>query len=164
LPSRNSLKSRSTEPSSPERAWQYALRLLAARDYTSARLRKKLRDRLFSDADADAAIARLEAEQWLNDRRFAERFAESALAAGRFFGPRLRVELRRRGVPTELVDEVLGHALAEYDEGEELRVILDRRFPEFDATAAGDREKRRVVGFLQRRGFGLAAIFKAIKA
>ena len=81
---------RSSEPSSPERAYLYALRLLTARDYTVARLREKLRGRDLDEADVEAALERLVSEGWLDDRRFAERFAESALASGRYYGPRLR--------------------------------------------------------------------------
>ena len=164
MPSPSRSKSRNTESSSPEAAWQYALRLLTARDYTAARLREKLRSRQFAAADVDVTIARLEAERLLDDRRFAERFATSALESGRFFGPRLKMEMRRRGLAAGLVDAVLGELLAEYDEGENLAAVLERRFPGFDAAKADDREKRRVVGFLQRRGFGLGEIFKALKA
>lgn len=157
------MRSRSSEPSSPERAWQYALRLLAARDYTSARLKEKLRSREFSESDLNEAVARLEAENWVSDRRYAERFAESALASGRYVGPRLRMELRRRGIPDDLVSEVIGRLAEEYDEGREVRAVLERRFPRFSYAAASDKDKRRVLGFLQRRGFGLSAIMRAMK-
>ena len=79
-PRKNPSRSKNTEPSSPERAWQYALRLLAARDYTIAQLKQKLRLRDFEEADLEQAVSRLESENWISDRRFAERFAESALA------------------------------------------------------------------------------------
>src|SRR5512137_2089476 len=90
---RNRWPLRSTEPSSPERAYLYALRLLNARDYTEARLREKLRGRGFDETDSQAALERMLAEGWMNDRRFAERFAESALASGRYYGIRLRQEM-----------------------------------------------------------------------
>jgi len=158
------LKLRSSELSSPERAYLYALRLLTARDYTVARLQEKLRGRAFDENDVEAALDRMESEGWVDDRRFAERFAESALASGRYYGPRLRQEMRRRGLQPELVSEVLGRVLVERDEVEEVRAIVDRRFSGFSFSAAGDREKRRAVGFLQRRGFSLSAIMRALRA
>ena len=155
---------RSTEPSSPERAYLYALRLLNARDYTVARLREKLSVRGLDETDSEAALERMVAEGWVNDRRFAERFAESALASGRYYGIRLRQELRRRGVPQELVDEVLGRLLEEQDEAGDVRAIVERRFNGFSFATASDREKRRVVGYLQRRGLALSAIMRALRA
>jgi regulatory protein len=157
------LKSKSSEPSSPERARLYALRLLAARDYTVARIKDKLRSKGFAEPDLDEAVSRLEAENWISDRRFAERFAESALDSGRFFGQRLKLEMRRRGISDDLAGEVIGRFTEEYDECREVRSVLERRFPVFLFSTAPDRDKRRVLGFLQRRGFGFSAIMRAMK-
>jgi regulatory protein len=154
---------KSSEPSSPEQAFRDALTLLAARDYTTAKMREKLAARGLNEAAVETAVARLERDGWLSDRRFAERFAETAVAGGRFFGPRLRLEMRRRGVPAELIDEVVGRLRLEHDEQDDLRGIMERRFPGFSFVAASDREKRRVIAFLQRRGFGFGAIMKALK-
>ncbi|HEY4745425.1 MAG TPA: regulatory protein RecX [Desulfuromonadaceae bacterium] len=152
------MRSKSSEPTSPEGAYRYALKLLTGRDYTAYKLKGKLLDRAFSEADSEAAVQRLLAEGWLNDRRFAERFAETALTAGRFFGPRLRLEMRRRGVPSELIAEVMAEMQGGHDEAEGLRSQLERRFPGFAFAQATDRERRRVIGFLQRRGFSADAI------
>ena len=154
---------RSSEPSTPERAYQYALRLLTARDYTEARLREKLRGRDFEDADVEAALGRMVTESWVDDRRYAERFAEGALASGRYYGPRLRMEMRRRGVPPEMVSEVLGRVLAERDEVEEVSTVIERRYSGFSFSTASDREKRRVVRYRQRRGYSLSAIMRALR-
>lgn len=155
---------RSSEPSTPERGYLYALRLLTARDYTEAKLREKLRGRDLDEADVEAALERLVSEGWVDDRRFAQRFAESALASGRYYGPRLRQEMRRRGLQPDLVSEVLGRVLVEHDEIEEVNAIVERRFSGFSFSTASDREKRRTVGFLQRRGFSLSAVMSALRA
>ena len=155
---------KNSDPSTPERAYQYALRLLTARDYTEARLREKLSGRAFDEADVEAALGRMVAEGWVDDGRFAERFVESALASGRYYGPRLRQEMRRRGLQPDLVSEVLGRVLMEHDEAEEVRAIVDRRFSGFSFSTASDRDKRRAIGFLQRRGFSFSAIMSALRA
>jgi regulatory protein len=72
--------------------------------------------------------------------------------------------MRRRGLPPELVSEVLGRIAVEHDETEEVRAIVERRFSGFLFSSASDREKRRTVGFLQRRGFSLSAIMRALRA
>jgi regulatory protein len=157
------LKSRSSETRTPERLYLYALRLLAGRDYSVAGIRGKLSALDASEKDVDAAILRLLENGCLNDRRYAERFAESALSSGRFYGPRLRMEMRRRGMPDELVDEILRRVREEYDEVDELRSIIVRRYPGFVFSAACDKEKRRVIGWLQRRGFGISSIMRALR-
>lgn len=155
---------KNTEPSSVERAWQYALRLLAAKDYTTAQLKRKLRVRQFSEDDLDQAVARLEAENWINDRRFAERFAGAALASGRFYGLRLRMEMLRRGFSEALVTEVVDRLSEELHEDDEARLVLERHFPGFCYALATDREKRRVLGYLQRRGFRISVIVRVMRS
>lgn len=155
--------SRNTEPLTPERAYQYALRLLTGRDYTTARARQKLALREVAEEGLEAVILRLQREGWLNDRRYAERFAESALSSGRYYGARLRMEMRRKGFDADVVDETLAPLLAENDEISEVRLAVARRYPGFSYAAASDRDKRRVFGFLQRRGFGFSAIMQALR-
>ena len=157
------LKSKNTEISSPERARQYALRLLAARDYTSARLRDKLTEKNYSSNDAECVIQQLKSEGWIDDRRFAQRFAESASASGRFCGPRLRQEMRRRGLPDDVVNDMMGRIREEYDEVAGVTAILERRYPDFPRSPGNDKEKQRIIGFLQRRGFNISVIMHALR-
>ncbi len=155
--------SKNTEPLSPDRAYQYVLRLLTGRDYSTARVRQKLAARELAEGDLEAVIHRLQQEGWLDDTRYAARFAESALLSGRYYGTRLRLEMRRRGFTPDVVNEILAPLLAESDEISEARAVAERRYPGFSYAAASDRDKRRVVGFLQRRGFGFSAIMRALR-
>lgn len=164
LRSRINLISRNTEPLSFDRAYQYALRLLTGRDYSIARIRQKLAGREVAGGDLDAVILRLQHEGWLDDTRYAGRFAESALSSGRYYGARLRMEMRRRGFTPDVVDKALAPLLAESDEISEVRSAAERRYPGFCYSVASDRDKRRVVGFLQRRGFAFSAIMRALRA
>ena len=75
-----------------EKALAYAVRALARRDHSVAELERKLRDKGFSAAVMAEVIARLDRSGYLDDRRFAERWAESAVRNGRGYGPRLRQE------------------------------------------------------------------------
>ncbi|MDU0457150.1 MAG: regulatory protein RecX [Geobacteraceae bacterium] len=155
--------SKSTEQQTAESAYQYALRLLTARDYSVVRMRAKLCTRGVEEADVETVMHRLQQEGWLDERRYAERFAESALSAGRFYGPRLRLEMRRRGFEAGIISEVLESLLDDHDQAEDIMMVVNRRYPGLDFESASDREKRRVVGYLQRRGFGLSEIFRSLK-
>jgi regulatory protein len=157
------LKSRNTEPFSPGQAYQYALRLLTGRDYSVAGIRRKLATRDVAEDDLEAVVQRLQREGWLDDRRYAERFAAGALSSGRYYGVRLRLEMRRRGLTPDVVAETLAPLLAESDEVSEVRSAAERRHPGFSFSEANDRDKRRMVGFLQRRGFGISAIMRALR-
>ena len=152
---------RSTEIKEGKRALASALRILTRRDMSSAELVRRVTGRGFTEALAGETVAHLQEMGYLDDRRFARQWAESLIRNGRGYGPRLRMELARQRVPDEIAAEVLASLAAEYDETDTLATLLARKFTEFNPSSATDREKRRVVQYLQRRGFSIAAIFKA---
>lgn len=154
---------RSSEKDEGKRAREIALGILARRDTTAAELSRKLKDKGIDAPLVNEAVARCREWGYLDDRRFARQWAESAIRNGRGFGPRLRLELERRGVPPDVVADVLAALSREYDEMETLTALLAKRFTGFNAATATDREKRRVVQYLQRRGFSIAVIFQAFR-
>jgi regulatory protein len=157
------LRSRDTEPITATQAYQYAVRLLTGRDYSVAAIGQKLALRGIAPQDSEQLLLRLQNEGWLDDTRYAERFAESSLASGRFYGVRLRNEMRRRGFDAELIHETLASLLEERDEVSEVRATVARRYPAFCYADADGRERQRVIGFLQRHGFGFSAIIQALR-
>ncbi|WP_243026658.1 regulatory protein RecX [Thermus albus] len=131
-------------------AMAYALRLLARRALSRARLREKLRDR-FPEGEVEGVLARLEAMGYLDDRAFAEAF----VASRRKYGPhKLRHLLRAQGVAQEVVEEVL----SAYGEEENLEAALKvlRRYPR-------RQDKAKAVRFLQGRGFPLSVALEAYR-
>lgn len=130
-----------------------ALRLLTGQDHTALALQRKLKVRKFSSADVQAAVEQLIREGFLDDQRYAERFVAAARENGRFTGYRLRQELQQRGVATELADELLQAPPDEKDEFEHACALVSRRYSGFDPLVADERERRRIAGFLQRRGY-----------
>lgn len=130
-----------------------ALRLLTGRDFTVRLLQQRLQQRGFSRSDVAESVERLEREGYLQDRRFAERFVVSVRENGRFAGYRLRQELVRRGVDDALADDLLHEENVQDDQLERAQGLLRRRYPGFDPLLADERERRRVAGFLQRRGY-----------
>jgi len=140
-----------------------ALDILSRRDHSEAELTLKLRRKGVGEEEAAAVVARLRELGYLDDRRLAGRIVESALADGRMAGPRLGRELLRRGIPRDLAAEVMARASEGYDCRGAVRELLAARFPSFDPSAADVREKRRVVGWFQRRGYPLSAILEALR-
>lgn len=140
-----------------------ALRRLTGQDYTAAALRRKLQMKRFSAEEAQQVVDRLISEGYLNDQRYAERFVAAAQQSGRYVGYRLRQELRRRGVPPDLIDQVLQDAWDDGDDVTRARELLERRYAGFNPQMADDRQRRRIAGFLQRRGFSSSVVMALLK-
>ena len=149
---------RSIVTDSAVQTYQAALRLLTGRDYTVATLRRRLEQRGHAPEQVAEAVARLVAEHFLDDYRYGERLIDQCRDSGRYVGYRLRQELKRRGVPAEVAAELLAEPLENGEEFALARHLISRRYAGFDPGASDDRDRRRVIGFLQRRGFGVEVI------
>jgi len=140
-----------------------ALRLLTRRDRSEAELREKLEQFGFSTSNIDQTIVRCREYNYLDDQRYALERARALMRSGRGVGQKILLDLRRRGIAAETAEQALATATSELETDQLLRDLLDRRFPGFNYRQAAERERRRVVGFFQRRGFPLELIFRVIK-
>ena len=146
-----------------ERAYSLALGLLARRDHSAAELARKLAMKRLPAEVIEETVERLRRIGYLDDRRYARRWAEAARASGRAVGPRLRLELLRRGIAEETVAAVLAETAPADGEETLVRTILARRFPAFDPRHAPEGERRRVFAYLQRRGFPARTILDVFR-
>ncbi|MFZ3209704.1 MAG: regulatory protein RecX [Geobacteraceae bacterium] len=145
------------------KAFDCAIGLLARRDHGVAEIERKLVVRGFSEPVVAEVIGRLTVAGYLDDRRFAGQWAEWAVRNGKGYGPRLSLELARRGVKVEIIAEVLADIRANHDEEETLAELAARKFAGFDFSQASDRERRRVVNYLVRRGFSTSIILDYLR-
>jgi regulatory protein len=134
------------------------LLLLARRDHGIAELKRKLVDKGFPEKDSDDAIERLLRQNLLNDASFAEKMADASIRNGRGVGSKLFSDLLRKGIPPDIARHAIEEAASRTPEFETLTLILSKRFAAFDPTSASQKEKQRVFGYLQRRGFSLSSI------
>jgi regulatory protein len=139
-----------------------ALRILTRRDHSEAELRRKLQGRGFDSEATEAAVTKMKGFGYLDDSRFARQWAESAVRSGRGFGPRIKLELLQRGVAEAVIAQVLASVTEEYQERQVLETLVARKFDSFNYRRSDEREKRRVVAYLQRRGFSLSMILDVL--
>jgi regulatory protein len=140
-----------------------ALRLLTRRDRSEAELFLKLQQFGFSAAVIELTLARCREYRYLDDQRYALERARALLRSGRGVGRKILLDLRRRGISQELAEQAVDLAENEFSSDQVLADLLERRFPGFNYAAADERQRRRVVGFFQRRGFALELIFRVTK-
>ena len=140
-----------------------AVAMLAARAYSVAELKGKLRRKNFTETAIDETVARLKKLGFLDDRRLAEHYAASLVrnrALGRF---RVERELKARRVDPRAVQPALEKAYEETDERSLLEKALDQktrtlRLPLTRARLAS------LCNTLRRRGFRSDDILRAVRA
>ncbi len=143
-----------------ENAYSFALRMLGQRSYTEYRLRRKLQQKEFPDLEVAAVMERLQAAGLINDVRYAESFARGKLGANAAVSPRhVTNSLVRRGINRKIAEQAVADVMeAEcFDAGETISRAVAKKLrsvQHLEPTAA----RRRLYGFLVRRGFDLREI------
>ncbi|MDD3353053.1 recombination regulator RecX [Zoogloea sp.] len=133
-----------------------ALRCLAQREHSRGELARKLNG-LGEPDEIQAELDRLVELGLLSDARFADAYVRSK--ASRFGTARLKQELSRRGIASDLICEAIGDNTGK-DELTRAREICRRKFATPPAEA---REWARQARFLQGRGFSSEIIRRVLK-
>ena len=144
-------------------ALQYAVKLLAVRNYSEKKLREKLAGREFDQEEIAASVARLKEERLLDDRRFAEEFVRARLATRPRTGIALQRDLFQRGISRPLAQEVIAE-LAPPAQDEALALELVRRKWSLYESLDDQTRRRRLMSLLARRGFPYDTIEKVLKS
>jgi regulatory protein len=147
------------EDGGERRAIELAYRAIGVRDRTEAELRAFLERRRAGPAAVEAAVAELREAGYVDDRRYARRFAEDKRTLERWGAERIERELRRRGVAADLIDEALGGREA-CDELESALMLLRERHP---GGMYDDRERDRAWRLLVRRGYESELAYEAVR-
>jgi regulatory protein len=139
-------------PAPKPSAHDRALRLLARRDRSEQELRSALLRGGASREEVETALERLRRRGYLDDERYAERFARTGLAVRGLGRHRLRAELVRRGVSRPLVEHGLAEALYEVSEAEVIE-SLAQKYWRLHLRDEPERRVQKLWAFLLRRGF-----------
>lgn len=136
-----------------EEAYNRALNYLSYRPRSTAEVEWNLRDKGVPDALIEAVIERLRRAGLLDDSEFAAYWVEQRER----FKPRsarmIRHELRQKGVASDDIDE----AVQDLDEVDSARRLAARRAKRY-AHLQRDEFWRKLIGYLQRRGFRYGTI------
>lgn len=135
-----------------EATWRAVLKALERRSFAVMELRRRLKQKGHQPEAVDFAVDRALHHGLLDDRAFAERFVESRATRGR--GPgRLRQDLRALGVDSALIERAIQAHWPEPEDAMALcRQLAERRARQL-GTLAPEVKRRRLLGFLARRGF-----------
>ena len=139
-----------------DRAMQAGLRFISFRPRSKEEVRRRLGQR-FDPHTVEQALARLEERSYLDDSAFARLWRESREAHRPRSAALIRRELVERGVPREVAQEAvagLDDDASAYRAGQErLRSLQGLDYVAF---------RRRLEGYLKRRGFGASVIRRTV--
>ena len=143
-----------------QHALDLAYRYLGRRDRTVAEVRRHLEAKRVEPATIDDALADLHEQGYLDDARFAQRFAEDRRALDSWGADRIERKLRDAGVAAHHIAAALSAQTA--DEQREAAIELLRR--RLSEPPRDDRGRERALGLLVRRGYDLELAYDAVRA
>lgn len=139
------------------RAYEKALYLLEYRAHSRGELMRKLRA-VFPAPVCEEAVAKIEQLGLIDDETFAREFA-AELAEKKSFAPRrIRLELEKRGIDRELIDEVLSER--EDNPVEDIAAVIRKKYMPIPEN---QKELSRIYAALARMGYGYGDIKSAIE-
>ena len=138
-------------------ARERALDLLSAAEQTSGTLRQKLL-RWYGEEAVEAAVLRMEELGLINDLDYGRRYAADAVNLRGWPRRRIAMELQKKGVPAEVIEE----ALADITEETEIETACRLLEGPYRGRLRDRRERDKVKAALQRRGFSYEVIQQAV--
>ncbi len=148
-----------------------ALNLISYRARTRTELRRRLRQKGFTPARIDPCLDRLQEKGFIDDGAFAEAFVRDRLRHRPKGTSALSAELRAKGVDGALATRAITRVFEEatVDDAVLARHVADlwvRRqsqdlleaLASADRTPEGEKARRRLTGYLMRRGFRGASL------
>ena len=147
-----------------EELFEYAVKCLTARIYSTGDLSAKLRLRASHLPDVPGIMDRLKERGYVNDERFAESFASARVENDGFGRIRVLNDLRKHRIPGELADAAVEQALEGKNEANLIDAYIERRMPSV-AAAGIDDERKLASAFrrLRRAGFTTGPVLTALK-
>ncbi len=146
-------------PPEDERAIQLAYQALGRRERTVAELRTLLERKRVEPAAIDTAVTELRRAGWLDDARYAKRFAEDKRTLDHWGSERIARDLRRRGVAPEHVEAAVA-SRGRTDELATALLVLQQRL---SVPPDDDRERNRAWRLLIRRGYEAELAYEAVR-
>jgi SOS response regulatory protein OraA/RecX len=125
----------------------------------------KLAERDVPPSVADALLDRFEEVQLIDDAEFARMWVRTRTAAKALTRSSIRRELADKGVDPELAEDALLQ-ISDEDEHDQARDVVRRRMrgsADLSDRAVRDKEVRRLVGVLARKGHSPGAAFTIVK-
>jgi regulatory protein len=141
------------------------LRLLAARSRSAAEIRRRLR-RDGADADRiERVIGALQTRGFLDDAAHARSVTRSRVRGRGASARRIEQELRRQGVAVDVAAEAIDEVFADEAIDETaVALAVARKRAALMADLPAPVQRRRLYGFLARRGYSPDIVRKAVEA
>jgi regulatory protein len=145
-------------PGGDRRAFERALCLVSYRPRSTGEIRSRLLREGFEEQVVSGAIGRLAKLKMVDDESFSKEWVRSRMAGKPMGKPRLKYELRRKGVAADVIDK----ALEQVDDVKEHELAMSLAETKMRKFSEGIEARKKLAEFLARRGFRWGIVNRVI--
>lgn len=138
-------------------AKEKAFNLLSFRDHSKKELINKMKNQYDKDS-VEKAVDKIEELGFIDDKNFANKYALDLVNIKKFSYNRVRIELSRKGIERDIIDEVLDNVFI--DEESQIKELLDGKFKRKLQNEKGEKQ---VINSLIRMGYSLDKVINIIR-
>lgn len=144
-------------------AKQAALAICGRRLRSRKELEGKLREKEFRAEAIQAALTFAAEYGYLDDRNFAQAFIRDQLLRRPLGRQRLQLELQRRGVAKQDIEDALSAVFSDSDQELQLAIAAARKKLATSRATDPQKRERSLANFLAARGFGWEVVRKVME-
>ncbi len=141
-------------------AFNSAMYSLDMRDHSEKEIRQKL-SRKYDEQSVDTAVEKLLDLGLVNDRRYAELLARELFERKKYGKNRVKSELFRKGIASDVINEVLD-SYEEENEPDNVQRIVDIIRKKYYNKLIDEKSRQKVVAALLRLGYSFSDIRQAM--
>lgn len=145
---------RTKRTKSPQQALQSLMRMCARSERSSGDALRLMKRWGVADDEARKVLARLQAERFIDDRRFAEAFVRDKLNLSGWGAYKIKMSLRAKGLSREVIEEVVSPMIEATDMKERLEDIMQRKLRTLKYTSTYE-AKTKLIRFAASRGYDI---------
>lgn len=142
------------------KAFNKAIRLLGYRQRSTAELTERLRKAHFASEVIDETVRKLTNLGYLNDLKFTESWVLNRINVSGFGKTRIKHELFSKGIDKETVEQVFSELYSEEEDFHRACELAKKQLVLY-CSLDYETKKRRLGGYLSRRGFPANIVAKA---
>ena len=138
---------------------QKAFRYLGRRQHSTSELRIKLKQKRYETELINEVLDDLKKKNFLDDTKFAEMFVEEKMKLKLWGEQKLRSELVKRGIKSEIITDVLANKISEEEKLNNAMIIASKKYDTLkNRSVDKDVIKRKLFTFLNSRGYNYDVI------
>ena len=145
---------RTKRTKTPQQALQSLMRMCARSERSSGDALRLMKRWGVADDEARKVLARLLAERFIDDRRFAEAFVRDKLNLSGWGAYKIKMSLRAKGVAREIIEEVVSQMIEATDMKERLEDIMQRKMRTLKYSSTYE-AKTKLIRFAASRGYDI---------